>query len=409
MKKYLLIIFLTGCCFRLIAQNDTSRKNNNFNPAKHAFIDSSGQRDLKDVLHKLFKSKEATENSQAKKLNFSVVPSVGYSLSTGFGANLNSNVEFYNGEDKSKTNISLISASGFIDTKNQRSLTTIANIWTNNNDYDLVMNFRWLKYPTNTFGFGSFTTPDKTDPIDFNYVKLYATLLRKVIPDYYIGIGYNLDYHTNFIEKGNLDGTVSDLSKYGKPYTTRSSGLNLNLLYDKRGNPVNPLSGGYANVILRQNLTFLGSDANWQSLIIDLRKYVPMSNHNNNVLAFWTYLWFTYDGKVPYLDLPSTGWDINTTSGRGYVIGRFTGKDMLYAEAEYRFTLTHSGLLGGVLFTNAQSFPEYPDGGFKKIIPAVGTGLRLKLNKHSNTNICVDYGIGIDGSRGFFVNLGEGF
>lgn len=409
MKKYLPLIFIIGCCFKVQAQSDTLRKTNNFDPVKHAFIDSSAQRDLKDVAHKLFNKKELSENEQGKKFNFSVVPSVGYSLSTGFGANLNSNVVFRNGTPGSKTNVSVISASGFIDTKNQRSLTSIANIWTSDNNYDLVVNFRWLKYPTNTFGFGGFTTPDKTDPIDFNYVKLYATLLRKVIPDYYIGVGYNLDYHTNFIEKGNLDGTVSDLNKYGKPYTTRSSGLNLNLLYDKRGNPVNPLSGGYANIILRQNFNFLGSDANWQSLIIDLRKYVPMSKHNNNVLAFWTYLWFTYNDKVPYLDLPSTGWDINTTSGRGYVIGRFTGKDMLYAEAEYRFTLTHSGLLGGVLFTNAQSFPEYPNGGFKKIIPAAGTGIRLKLNKHSNTNICVDYGVGIDGSRGFFVNLGEGF
>lgn len=407
MNKYLLLIFLTGCCFSIKAQNDTSRKANNFDPAKHAFIDSSAQRDLKDEYHKLFNKNEISENNEGKKFNFSVVPSVGYSLSTGFAANLNSNVEFYTGA-KGKTNVSFISASGFIDTKNQRSLTTIANIWADNNDYDLVVNFRWLKYPTNTFGFGSFTTPDKMDPIDFNYVKLYATLSRKVMPNYYIGIGYNLDYHTNFIEKGNADGTVSDLARYGKLYTTRSAGLNLNLLYDRRGNPVNPLSGGYANVILRQNFGFLGSDENWQSLIIDLRKYVPVSKHNNNLLAFWTYLWFTYN-KVPYLDLPSTGWDINATSGRGYVIGRFTGKNMLYAEAEYRFTLTHSGLLGGVLFTNAQSFPEYPDGGFKKVIPAAGTGLRLKLNKHSNTNVCVDYGIGIDGSRGFFVNLGECF
>jgi len=409
MYKYLLLIILSALSLNLLAQTDSVHKANNFDPAKHAFIDSSGQRDIKDVFHRLFNKKKIDENEQAKKLNFSVVPSVGYSLSTGFGANLNSNVEFYNGPNKGKTNVSVISASGFIDTKNQRSLTSIANIWTENNDYDLVVNFRWLKYPTNTFGFGSFTTPDKTDPIDFNYVKLYTTLSKRVIPNYYIGLGYNLDYHTNFVEQGNADGTVSDLTKYGKPYTTRSSGLNLNLLYDRRGNPVNPLSGGYANIILRQNFRFLGSDENWQSLIIDLRKYVPMSKHNNNVLAFWAYLWFTYDDKVPYLDLPSTGWDVNTTSGRGYVIGRFTGRDMLYAEAEYRFTLTKSGILGGVLFTNAQSFPEYPNGGFKKVIPAAGTGLRLKLNKHSNTNICVDYGVGIDGSRGFFVNLGEGF
>ena len=128
MKKYLLFVFFIGFCFKVKAQNDTSRKINNFDPVKHAFIDSSAQRDVKDVLHKLLKSKKVSENDQGKKFNFSVVPSIGYSLSTGFGANLNSNVVFRNGTDRNKTNVSVISASGFIDTKNQRSLTTIANI-----------------------------------------------------------------------------------------------------------------------------------------------------------------------------------------------------------------------------------------------------------------------------------------
>ncbi|WP_448698926.1 BamA/TamA family outer membrane protein [Mucilaginibacter sp. AW1-3] len=409
MRKYLSFFFLVGCCFTLKAQNDTLHKGSNFEPAKHAAIDSSAQRDLMDILHRMLRGKATPENSKPKKVIFSVVPSAGYSLSTGFGVNINGNVEFYTSSDISKTNISYIGASAFIDTKNQRSLISLINIWTPNNDYDIVVNFRWLKYPTNTYGFGGFTGVGQTNPIDFNYVKLYPTLLKRVIPNYYMGIGYNLDYHTNFIEKGNLDGSESDLSKYGKPYTTVSSGVNLNLLYDKRGNPVNPISGGYGNIIFRQNTTWLGSDVNWESLIVDLRKYVRLSQRNNNVLAFWSYSWFTFNGKAPYLDLPSTGWDINNISGRGYVIGRFTGKDMLYAEAEYRFTITHSGMLGGVLFTNAQSVAEYPDGGFKKVIPAVGTGLRLKLNKHSNTNICVDYGVGINGSRGFFVNLGEAF
>jgi outer membrane protein assembly factor BamA len=407
MKKLSLIVI---CCLPslfVLGQKDTSKIKK---PSPHAYmVDSAKQEDVSDALHSLLKPHDPDEKQEAaKKLNFSVIPSVGYSLSTGFGANINSNVEFYNG-DKQNTNVSIMSASAFVDTKNQRSLTAITNIWTKNNDYDLVTNFRWLKYPSTTYGFGSLTDNGKMDAIDYNYVKLYATVLRKVIPNYYVGLGYNLDYHTNIVELGNIDGTVSDLSKYGKPYTTQSSGLNLNLLYDKRGNPVNPINGGYANVIIRQNFNFLGSDVNWQSLIIDLRKYVKLSDRNNNVLAFWSYMWFTYNGNAPYLDLPSTGWDINNTSGRGYIIGRYTGKDMLYAEAEYRFTISKTGLFGGVLFTNAESFAEYPSGDFKKIIPAVGAGLRVKVNKHSNTNVCIDYAVGIDGSKGFFVNLGEAF
>ena len=38
-----------------------------------------------------------------------------------------------------------------------------------------------------------------------------------------------------------------------------------------------------------------------------------------------------------------------------------------------------------------------------------GFGIRIKVNKVSNTNIAIDYGFGLDGSHGFFVNLGELF
>jgi hypothetical protein len=36
-------------------------------------------------------------------------------------------------------------------------------------------------------------------------------------------------------------------------------------------------------------------------------------------------------------------------------------------------------------------------------------GLRIKFNKHSKANLCIDYAWGQDGSKGFFVNMGEVF
>jgi hypothetical protein len=36
-------------------------------------------------------------------------------------------------------------------------------------------------------------------------------------------------------------------------------------------------------------------------------------------------------------------------------------------------------------------------------------GLRVLLDKHSRTNLCVDYGVGLDGSRGFYLALQEAF
>ena len=36
-------------------------------------------------------------------------------------------------------------------------------------------------------------------------------------------------------------------------------------------------------------------------------------------------------------------------------------------------------------------------------------GLRIKLNKHSRTNIGIDFGFGVEGSNGVFFGTGEAF
>ncbi|MFX5956792.1 hypothetical protein ABTF01_20580, partial [Acinetobacter baumannii] len=81
---------------------------------------------------------------------------------------------------------------------------------------------------------------------------------------------------------------------------------------------------------------WLGSTNNWQSVLIDARKFIPWGNKGKNILALWSYNWFVTSGRVPYLDLPSVGWDMYYNTGRGYVQSRFRASSMFYQEAEYR-------------------------------------------------------------------------
>jgi hypothetical protein len=77
-------------------------------------------------------------------------------------------------------------------------------------------------------------------------------------------------------------------------------------------------------------------------------------------------------------------------------------------ESEYRFVLTRNGLLGGVVFGNSETvFQKWSES--HTIIPAGGLGIRIKMNKFSNTNLAIDYGFGVGGSHGLFFNLGEIF
>jgi hypothetical protein len=154
----------------------------------------------------------------------------------------------------------------------------------------------------------------------------------------------------------------------------------------------------------------MGSNDSWHSLYLDVRKYVSL-NHakpiQQNKLAFWSYLWTVMGSPTPYLDLPSIGWDPYNRSGRGIEQNRYRGKTLFYLESEYRRDLTADGLLGFVVFANVNTVS-----GSKTIFtswhPAAGTGLRIKFNKGSNTNIAIDFGFS-KGYHSVTFNLGEAF
>jgi ethanolamine utilization protein EutA (predicted chaperonin) len=56
-----------------------------------------------------------------------------------------------------------------------------------------------------------------------------------------------------------------------------------------------------------------------------------------------------------------------------------------------------------------QSVSERQGKPLQSILAGYGAGIRIKLSKHSNTNVAIDYGIGQGGSKGIFMNLGEVF
>ena len=368
-------------------------------------------KDLIDVLRSLKKNKKPRVDSVAEtvgKLHFSLVPALGYTLSTGWAGILAGNVGFYASDPKT-TKLSSITSSIVYSQYNQLTVPLLMNLWSRNNNYNYVIDWRFYKYPQNTYGLGGHSSLRNADLIDYSQIRLHQSVLRKVVKNFYSGIGYFLDYQWNIKESGQENSAVSDAKKYGLSSRSVASGPVASLLYDDRKNSINPDGGLYANVLYRPNLKFLGSDGNWQSLTVDIRKYFKFPAGSNNILGIWNYDWFTISGKPPYLCLPSTGWDSYNNTGRGYIQGRFRGKNMLYLETEYRFSISANGLLGGVAFANAQSFSEYPSNQYNDIWPGAGAGVRIKINKYSKANIAVDYGFGADGSHGLFVNVGEVF
>ena len=371
--------------------------------------DSVKQVDVGDVCNKLlhtsFGKKPDSLRVKPGKLLYACLPGVGYTLVTGLTFVVSNNVSFYTGNYKSTYLSSITTNAEFSLQRGQIIIPIESNIWSKNNNFNFLGDSRFLNYPSYTYGLGGHSSLKNADLIDYSYIRVYQEMLKHISSNYFVGLGYNLDYHYNIKEIG-----TGDFQTYNKNATQSiSSGVLLHFIYDGRINVNSPLQGYYISVAFRPNLILLGSNQNWESLQLDLRKYIQLSSNPHNILALWSYSWFTAGGQVPYFDLPSTGWDTYSSIGRGYIQGRLRGSNLLYLEAEYRFGLTQNGLLGGVLFVNAQSVSEINSLNFETILPGEGIGLRFKVNKLSVANFCVDYAFGTQGSRGFFFNLCEYF
>lgn len=367
-----------------------------------------------DVLARLFSKDVAPRTSRQPdsirfRPHFSALPAAGYTLQTGFAAIAAANVSWYTSRTDSTTPSFALTSIAYSQ-YNQIILPLNASIFTRNNRYNVVVDWRYMKYPSTTFGLGGHTEQSDGYTIDFRYLRLHQYVTRAVGRYLYAGAGYDLDYYWKIREVDPPATRSTSFEQYGLSDREVSSGLSAHIIYDNRLNTIFPLSGFYVSAAYRPNLTLLGSDNNWQSLTLEWRKYIHLPKTTNNVLAFWNYNWFTVGGgKPPYLSLPSTGWDAFGNTGRGYIQGRFRGRNMVYFETEYRFGITPNGLFGMVVFANAQSFSRLPEQQLHTIAPAAGAGLRIKINKYSGSNLCIDYGVGTNGSRGFFVNLGEVF
>jgi hypothetical protein len=369
------------------------------------------QRDLIDlammVFHKDPDKRLDSTNGHNRKLHLSASPILEYTLSTELTTGIAAGGAFITDITRS-TNVSSFVGAIKYTQKKQFLLPIQSSVWSPGNRYNFLGDWRYLNFPQDTYGIGGFTTTADQYIVTYKYVRFYEFALKHIGNYFYVGPGYQLDHHWGIAELGVSAGRITDFQTYGFSKQSTSSGIALDIVYDSRKNSINPEGGAaYANVEFLQNSTALGSSSNWNWMLIDLRKYFKVAR--TSVLAFWFYGVLTLDGNPPYLDLPGTGSDTYNNTGRGYEQGRFIGKRYVDLESEFRFPITRNGLLGGVVFCNAGSVSEPGNNRFEVVYPGFGIGLRIKFNKFSNTNACLDYGIGTKGSRGFFGNLGEVF
>lgn len=365
------------------------------------------QKDIIDLIFKLTHWGNGGKDRENKKILFSIVPLAGAGSGGSQVAVSSVNAAFYLGTPAT-TNISNIYFVPYTNFSNRVGFVINPNVWLDKNRWNLTGELRIANNALNTYGLGGNTSKDSLDEIDYQYIRVYVNVDRRVAGAFYMGVGYNLDYFYNLKEVWPYD-HPSEFAQYGigtGPQTT-STGIAFDLLWDSRKNSINSTGGYYSKLIYRINPGFLANDYHWTSLYSDNRAFISLNNRRKGVLAFWGLYWASF-GNTPYLNLPGTELDLNARTGRGYVWGRYRGKQMLYGETEYRFNLSPNGFWGGTVFANVQSFQESLSNRFEYVNPAAGIGLRIKFNKRSNTNLTIDLAAGKN-SFNAYLNLGEYF
>jgi hypothetical protein len=374
-----------------------------------------------------------------KKPYFAVTPYVGYNPAYGFLIGLGSTMAIYLG-DPETTPVSSVCAAINFTTANQTIINLRSNIVTDKARFILRGDWRYLVFSQPTYGLGTgikmhtnrglvfndggqtAELPPDAQPLNYNYIRLYETFYFRIKNKWYAGIGYCLDAFAKIVDHDlNLDTIPEQITSHYRystdhgfdPEKYTMSGLSLEVLLDSRDNSIRPTKGYLANIAFRPNFTFLGSSKSSMMLNTEFRTYISFSKRRpDHLIGFWYLGQFTQNGNVPYLGLPAIQWDMYNRAGRGYIQGSIRGVNFVYGETEYRFPISpNTGILGGVVFVNVTtaSSDDKERNLFEYFDPAAGVGLRIMFSRKTLSNLCIDFGMGADGTKGIFFNLNETF
>ncbi|UWY28262.1 hypothetical protein [Flavobacterium sp. TR2] len=372
--KYVLVLLMVGSFCQ--AQNDST---------------AVETRDILDVIHKIFDKQDTIRPDRKRKLTFSLLPvPVGVNSSNGLVVSFLTT--FYLG-DAERTKMSQITFSPYFSFSNQFVFPIQSYIYTKDNKWNLMGDYRYMIYPQDTYGLGEDNTKKEISTLDYQQWRFYQFITRQIVGNYRLGVGFLLDNYKNISEESYIDGETDYYKYMNGDYSDETSfGFAIQGLYDSRENIINPEQGLYVEADLRLNTSGVEGDK-WQSLYFDARKYHSFSKTKHRVWASRAFYWSTFGGKPHYLDLPSIGWDREGKTGRGFTKNRYRSNALIYFETEYRTDISRNGFFGAVFFTNVSSVSKLDTYQFKKWNPAVGTGIRIKWNKRNGSNLALDYGI----------------
>ncbi|MFN4084027.1 MAG: BamA/TamA family outer membrane protein [Bacteroidia bacterium] len=355
------------------------------------------QSKLEKLIDKVYNFIEG-DSAHPKTKYFVAIPIWGIYPETGIQIGL-SNAFFYNaGKDKiTRTSLARVNVS--LSQYKQYAIKPDINYFSKNNLYNLRLSYNYTYFNEFFYGIGNKSSNTERELYFFKLNQFDLRLTKQFLKNTYIGLQAqaermsDIDYENKngLLNSGNIAG--------GKGSTV--AGLGFVVAYDSRDKIFFPLTGTYAEISNALFNKSMGSDFNYNALLIDLRKYYQLKKYNVITFQYYSRLNF---GQAPFRQLATIGSDMFM---RGYYRGRYRDNLMYAFQAELRQSIW--GLLGFAVFAGAGNVGSNTKDLLGSIMPNAGIGIRGVALRKEHFNVRIDYGIGSNGNSGFYFTMGEAF
>lgn len=332
-----------------------------------------------------------------KNLKIAAFPVVYYTPETAFGFGGVGIGTFRLKNESMDTRPSSLQLGISYTTKNQFLLYMPFEFYKDKEQWRVSGELGYYKFFYNFYGVGTDAKFEDEENYEVTFPRARFSLLREVLPNFLVGLGYELDIFGSLKIKEN--GILEASNVEGKRNGTISN-IGFRAIYDTRDNIFFPTRGFYLQGDLFTSSNILGASFNYSKFILDNRYYQKLGK--KQVLAANLFLAGSSRG-TPFYDLNYLG----SKRTRGFDNRRFQDLAEVSLALEYRFPLW--GRFGGVVFgssgTVAPDVGKTFNSAYKN---AVGTGLRYIINKRDGVRIRIDYGITNEGSN-FYFTIKEAF
>ncbi len=339
---------------------------------------------------------EENKTDKTERIKPVILPVIYYSPETRTAIGATGLLLFKTEEQTTRT--SYIDFLTLITERKQRVFASIWSIFTPKEKFFVKGAIYFSRFPDYFYGIGNQTTNNSREEIRYKTFFVNNWCLRQIKPHLFLGPQYQFYkvFDMHFPDHSHFN--PSNLRSFNG---SLASGLGLALVYDTRDHTTNAHKGWYMEASGFNYSQVLGSEYNFTSLLIDIRKYIPLGAKSTLAVALVNNFNI---GDVPFKQLAFLG---GTRNMRGYYEGRFRDKNNIILQMEYRQTVYKRwgfvifGTLGNV-YSNVYNLTH------SDLKYTVGAGLRFKINRKENTNLRLDEGLGAK-THGVYGNFGEAF